>query len=610
MPRLSPRHVILISALAAALVYSHSYRNRWAMDDQPIVLSNPTAQSVEAAGSAFFETFWPRSLGALAGQYRPLTMLTYGIDWSLSDGRPSWFHIVNVLWHAIATALFVMVALAWLSPVGALAAGLVFAVHPVHVEAVANIMGRSEMMAAAGLFVTILTARRYRRAMTARARAAWLAATIAALFAAMLSKEHGVVGVALLALDEFLDPEGDFRESLDLYLAATALTLGWFYLWRGIAGTFAVFSQADTLHGLSFWGRLATMFPAQLHVVRLLVWPMDLAVDYSPQLIPRRVEWSVLASLGLVVSSAIVVLAFAVLRRAPVIAFGILAAVFTYAPTANLLFPSGVLLAERALYFGVVAPALVAGWLMMRAGGGRHGRGVVWSLAVVLAVFGTRTVTRVPVWEDSSSVVVTDFSEHSENYRARLRIGSAYRAEGKKAAALAEALAAAATFPEDPFVAMFTVPRARSLGYMKLALAEARRAYDVLPEHAGVARLVVQSYLGLGLPDSAVPVAQATIETLPDDLLAADIYYTVLDSLEAEPWRRQLARARILWLNGEPGAASRAIDSATVAIPGGIQDQSGCWDLQQAHSLIGRLRPQSTELVELELERAGSLCRP
>ncbi len=66
MPRLSPRHVILISALAAALVYSHSYRNRWAMDDQPIVLSNPTAQSVEAAGSAFFETFWPRSLGGLS----------------------------------------------------------------------------------------------------------------------------------------------------------------------------------------------------------------------------------------------------------------------------------------------------------------------------------------------------------------------------------------------------------------------------------------------------------------------------------------------------------------------------------------------------------------
>jgi hypothetical protein len=426
----------------------------------------------------------------------------------------------------------------------------------------------------------------------------------------MLSKEHGVVGVVLLALDELLDPEGDLRESLDLYLAATALTVGWFYLWRGIAGTLATFSQADTLHGLSLGGRLATMFPAQLDVVRLLVWPMDLAVDYSPQLIPRRVEWSVLASLGLVTSSAIVVLAFAVLRRAPAVAFGILAAVLTYAPTANILFPSGVLLAERALYFGVVAPALVAGWLITHAGGGRHARGVVWFLAVVLAAYGTRTVTRVPVWEDSSTAVVTDFSEHSENYRARLRLGSAFRAEGNKAAALAEALAAGAIFPEDPFVAMFSVPRARSMGHMRLALAEARRAYALLPDHAGVARLVIQSYLGLGLPDSAVPVARATIEILPEDLLAADIYAIVLDSLEAEPWRRQLARARIRWLNGEPGAASRAIDSATVAIAQGIRDGSECWDLQRTYGLIGRLRPESGELVEIELERAGGLCVP
>ncbi len=610
MPRLSPRHAILISALVAGLAYAHSYRNRWAMDDQPIVESNPTAQSAKAAGQAFFEPFWPRSLGALAGQYRPLTMLTYGIDWSLSGGRPSWMHIVNVLLHALTTALLVFVALAWLPPAGALLAGLVFAVHPVHVEAVANIMGRSEALAAAGLLAAVLTARRYRRAVSGRVRAGWLAATLAALLAAMLSKEHGVVGVVLLAVDEFLDPEGDLRESLDLYLAATAVTVGWFHLWRGIAGASALHSQADTLRGLSVWGRLATMFPAQLHVVRLLVWPMDLAADYSPQLVARREEWSALAWLGLITSASIGALALALGRRAPVITFGIVAAVLTYAPTANILFPSGVILAERTLYFAAAAPALVAGWLITWAAGGRYSRGVVWALAMMLAAYGIRTVTRVPVWEDSRTVVVEDFAEHSENYRARLRLGSALRVEGRRAAALAEALAAAATFPEDPFVTMFTVPRARSLGYMELALAEAKRALALMPEHAGLAGRVVGSYLGLHMADSALPVARAAIEAEPETAGAVETYLRVLDSLEAAPWMHQLAQARIHWLNGEPGAASQAIDSAAMMLPGAVRNRRQCWDLQQAGNLVSRLRPGQSQVVAAEVLRSETLCAP
>lgn len=610
MSRLSPRYAILISALVAGLVYAHSYRNRWAMDDQPIVESNPTAQSVEAAGRAFFEPFWPQSLGALAGQYRPLTMLTYGIDWSLSGGRPSWMHIVNVLLHALTTALFVMVALAWLPPAAALLAGLVFGVHPVHVEAVANIMGRSEVLAAAGLLAAILAARRYRRAASGRARAGWLAATLVALLAAMLSKEHGVVGVVLLAVDEFLDPEGDLRESLDLYLAGTAVTLAWFHLFRGIAGPSALYSQADTLRGLSLWGRLATMLPAQLHVVRLLVWPMDLAADYSPQLVARREAWSATAWMGLITSASILTLALAVVRRAPVITFGIVAALLTYAPTANILFPSGVILAERTLYFAAAAPALVAAWLITWPGAGRHSRGVVWALGIVLAAYGVRTVTRVPLWMDSRTVVVEDFSEHSENYRARLRLGSALRAEGRRAAALAEALAAAATFPDDPFVTMFTVPRARVLGYGELALAEAKRGLALMPEHAGLAGRVVESYLALGMADSALPVARAAIEAEPETAGAVEIYVRVLDSLDAAPWRLQLAQARIHWLNGEPGAASRAIDSAAMTLPGAIRDRRQCWDLQQADDLVGRLRPGRSQVMAAELQRSEAVCAP
>ena len=81
----------------------------------------------------WFSPYWPLLEGEpAAGLYRPAVILSYAVDWSISGGRPWWFHLVNTLLHGVATALVVLVALAWLTPLGALAVGLVFALHPVH----------------------------------------------------------------------------------------------------------------------------------------------------------------------------------------------------------------------------------------------------------------------------------------------------------------------------------------------------------------------------------------------------------------------------------------------------------------------------------------------
>src|SRR4029077_16231536 len=79
--------------------------------------------------------------------YRPLPVATFALDWQV--GGPAWFHFVNALWHALSTGLVVLLAARWANLRAALLAGLVFAVHPVHVEAVANIVSRSGLMATA-----------------------------------------------------------------------------------------------------------------------------------------------------------------------------------------------------------------------------------------------------------------------------------------------------------------------------------------------------------------------------------------------------------------------------------------------------------------------------
>lgn len=608
MPRLTPVRAAVIAALVAAVIYAQAVGHEWALDDEPIIRENPTAQSAGAAASAFFSPYWPVEAGIYAGQYRPLTMLTFGVDWSLSGGEPAWLHLVNILLHAAVTALLVMVAMAWLPPAGALSAGVVFAIHPVHVEAVASVVGRAELLAALGLLAMLLCARRYRRAVTGPRRAAWLALALAALVVALLSKEHAVVGVALLALDEFLDQRGDLARSADLYVGVVAVTLGWFYLWHAVAGGFVDYSEAATIRGLGALQRLATVLPAQLEVVRLLAWPMDLVSDYNPLTIPQRLEWSPAALAASVIAAAILLLAVVLRRRAPALTFGIVAGVVTYLPTSNILFASGVMLGERNLYLAAMAPSLAVGAVVARGAAGRQHRLALLAVGALLAAYAVRTVTRVPVWKNTGTVVVEDFARHSENYRTRLRVGSAFQGRGDLPAAFAEAMAAAAIFPQDPFVARFTVPRARRLGYDTVALAEARRALNQIPDHPILARLVVAAHLRMGSLDSALALSRSAMSRAPESGVSVDGYLTVLDSMRAAPWQKHLARARKAMLQARFGMASAEVDSALSGLPAQIGQPSQCWDLAEGLPLVRRVGGRRAATAEAAWAASAPVC--
>jgi hypothetical protein len=80
--------------------------------------------------------------------YRPLTTVSFAVDWFIGRGLPWVFHAMNVLEHGVASVLVYLLLAELAAPAAAFAGALVFAVHPVHVEAVANVVGRAEVMSA------------------------------------------------------------------------------------------------------------------------------------------------------------------------------------------------------------------------------------------------------------------------------------------------------------------------------------------------------------------------------------------------------------------------------------------------------------------------------
>ena len=206
------RELWFVFGVAVAL-YLPTVRYGFVQDDRAIIASNPAAHSVGAALRAFDDPYWPRETGA--GLYRPLTILSYAVDWTVSGGRPGWLHVMNALWHGLATVLLVLLLARWLAPLGASVAGLVFAWHPVHVEAVASLVGRAELLVAVGILGAVLAAR----------RGQWAVAVLCAALA-MFSKEHGVIVGVVILLDRWLQGSEERPYPVGFGIALAVVKIG------------------------------------------------------------------------------------------------------------------------------------------------------------------------------------------------------------------------------------------------------------------------------------------------------------------------------------------------------------------------------------------------
>lgn len=435
---------LLVVFFAAVLLYVPTAWYGYVQDDRAIIVSNPAAHSVGAALGAFDDPYWPRESGA--GLYRPVTILSFAIDWALSGGRPGWLHLMNALWHGVVTVLLVLALLRWLPLLAAAGAGLVFAWHPVHVEAVASIVGRAELLAAAGIFGAVLAAR----------RGWWLGAVLCAALA-MFSKEHGVIVGVVILIDRGLQgPEGR-RYPPGLWLGLAIVTVGYLFAWSriGVAGASA---PAAVFYGRDAFARLAIALPAIVRATLLLFLPISLSSDYGPRVIPAYDDLSVAAVLGVAIVIAVPALIITCRRRAPAISFTAAVAALSFLPTSNLLFAGGLVLAERNLYLAVGLPAALLGTLIATLAQSRtthderRTRGTVLIGSVIAVALALVTVLRLPSWRDNRTQLLTLLAEHPESYIGHASAAAVLAGARDTAGAREQYRIADSLFAGDPYL--------------------------------------------------------------------------------------------------------------------------------------------------------------
>ena len=506
LPHRDPRSAVLLVAAVAALVFANSLANRFAYDDQHIVVDNTAIQSFETLPGAAMQPYWPHEYGRELGLWRPVTSVAFGLQWIAGGGSPLLFHVVNVAGHTLASVLVLLLLLQLMSLPAALAAGLLFAVHPVHVEAVANVVGFSEVFATAALLTACLV--HIRR--PPGSGSAWgPPLAIGALYALGFgAKESAVTLPGLIFLLDaarqriaFGDLGAYVREHWRTYavmaVVAGALLVGRYQVLGSVAHPFAPLG-ASQLEGFP---RIWTLGDIWTHYIRLWVLPLDLSSDYAPNVIRVSMGWHLTNILGVTVAMIILVAALVAWRgpdmspgsvSARAAGFGVVWFLIAISPVSNALFLSGVLLAERTLYLPSVGLAAATGWLVVRLARDRP-RGIWVLFAGAIVASSVHTWNRTPTWYDNSIVFATLIGDSPQSGRSQWILGDEFLRLGSESAALRAYSASIGILGQD--YQLLTEISRRLVGIERYRLAEflleqAKEADPDLPLADGLITLV------------------------------------------------------------------------------------------------------------------------
>ncbi|KAG7383174.1 Protein O-mannosyl-transferase tmtc4 [Phytophthora pseudosyringae] len=420
----SPREACALLVLATALLTAwNANANGFVWDDRSAVLTNDDAQSSGLA-DVFSHDFWGTHIRSVHSHksYRPLTVLSFRLNYLLAKGHSAWlYHFTNALVHAGSSALVwkvadvvfqqhqrrveavgveenpqeasstavngrvkVAVEGGWESLVGSLTAGLLFAVHPIHCDAVASIVGRADLLCTSlSLSAFLAYAKGARKSATSWG---YVLSALVLTIAAGLCKELGFTTFALLVVYDLLRihhyRRGDRGVQLMQRRLAVMIGVGF------LAALVRVWINGEHRH--MEWNILANnvvvqesrltrmLSYAHVHAWYLwkLVWPRWLCFDYGYNTIPviesivdPRNAYTLLAYMVVVGGLRSATLQLLGSSKAPPssllmmsIAFGVV----PFVPASNILFPVGTVVAERLMYFPSVGFCLLVGCIVDR----------------------------------------------------------------------------------------------------------------------------------------------------------------------------------------------------------------------------------------------------
>ncbi len=373
--------IFLLCIVATAVLYAGDLRlGFFRIDDQQYVVSNPWIQGVT----------WKHLAQILSSpyylNYSPLHLLSYALDYAVGGLSAFAFHLSSNLWAGVVAGFVYLFALALTQQrLTAIVAALLFVVHPAHVEAVAWISSRKDLVAAAFVLPCVLAYLKYRQ----RGAIVWYVVSLLLFLFALLGKlSVAAFPAVLVVLDLVLEKRPLNRSIIDkipfLVLAAVvAVAVQHAQPSTGLQSDLAMHARA---------------FVQSL-------WLLTGLGNYVIYRVPPGPEGSLSQSVGLGFLLGLFLLPLLLRKRYPVATVAIYWILFTYLPTQVLPFSYPV--ADRYLFLPSVGAVILIAWLLITVTDHLHRWRVVAVTTLVTAVsfiWLSKTIDYLSEWQDPRSV--------------------------------------------------------------------------------------------------------------------------------------------------------------------------------------------------------------
>ena len=424
--------VIAILLAATALVYANSLQNPFVVDDQHIVVRNLLLRQWTLADIMRSHLFAP--LGAETQYYRPLTLLTFAINYTLFELNPTGYHIFNLTAHLVVVVLlYLLFSLFVTSWVAGFAAAL-FALHPANVQAVTYISSRSDPLYAIFTLLSLLLWFRAAQQIGPKS-AAFRASSVLCFFVGLFAKETAIITLPLVVLtDSIRTDRRKWRQDLHIgwYLVFAAALILYIAIRVGLAGyALSMEGSRESWRGGGpgeMTARILLALKLVYEYVALAIYPLNLSFFRDFAVPEGPLEAGVVAGITTVIVLAGLAIFF--FRPRKEISYGVLWFLIAIFPVLNLTSLNAPIM-EHWLYLPLagLAIAFVSGVRILGAYLGES-RGATVGLGLLLILLSAKTISRNAEWGDPIRLFQSDARRYPNEEKNWFLLGYAYFERG------------------------------------------------------------------------------------------------------------------------------------------------------------------------------------
>lgn len=439
----------------AFLIYANTILHDYTQDDAIVIYDNMFTQDGVSGipGLLKYDTFYGffktegKAKLVSGGRYRPLTPIMFAVEYQLFGASPGAGHLISVLLYAILCMLIYKLLVLMLLPnmkdqkgfyLFVLFASLLFAGHPLHTEAVANIKGRDEIMSMMGAVLALYYSLTYIDN-NQRINILWAAL---AFFLGLMAKETTITYLAVIPLAVYFFRSSSLSKISRPMVGVAASTILFLIIRFSVLGMdFGgepmelmnnpyLKVQGNSYVSFTVGEKMATIIYTLGKYIQLLIFPHPLTHDYYP----RHVEimsfgnWQVI--LSVLAYAGMLVVAFRGLKGKSLISFCILYFLITLSIVSNVVFPIGTNMSERFMFMPSLGFVILITYLLTKYISSQ--KVLIGVLGSVLFLYSIKTFTRNFVWKNDFTLFTTDVKTSTNSAKMLNAAGGALVTESAK----------------------------------------------------------------------------------------------------------------------------------------------------------------------------------